>query len=163
MKKIIKNSQKAFTLIELLVVIAVLGVLAAGVLTAINPVKRIQQANDTKIKNDIGQIAQGMQAFYTSSSTSTGGTPYYPGAISDIVGPTGELKITPTGATYTITGVDDAAADCAGTTKKCSEITISAPLNETNQGYWCWQSSTGKAGRVAAAPAAKATSCGAFL
>ncbi|MBI5465397.1 prepilin-type N-terminal cleavage/methylation domain-containing protein, partial [Candidatus Gottesmanbacteria bacterium] len=56
--------KKGFTLIELLVVIAVLAVLAAGVIVAINPGKRIRQANDAKIKNDIGQLATGLQAYY---------------------------------------------------------------------------------------------------
>ncbi len=55
--------KNGFTLIELLVVIAVLGVLAAGVFTAINPLKRLQQARDAQRKTDIGQMANAIETY----------------------------------------------------------------------------------------------------
>ncbi len=58
--------RKGFTLIELLVVIAVLGVLAAGVFTAINPLKRIQQARNAQRKMDLGQIANALETYAVS-------------------------------------------------------------------------------------------------
>ncbi len=61
------SKSKGFTLIELLVVIAVLGVLAAGVFTAINPLERLAQARDAQKKATIGQLAQAMSAYYTSN------------------------------------------------------------------------------------------------
>lgn len=57
---------KGFTLIELLVVIAVLGVLAAGVFTAINPLQRIRDARDSQRKAAIGQLANALEAYAVS-------------------------------------------------------------------------------------------------
>ena len=55
---------KGFTLIELLIVIAILGLLAAGVLVAINPAKRTASARDAQRKTDVGQIAQSLVEYY---------------------------------------------------------------------------------------------------
>ena len=95
MKKL--SSPKGFTLIELLVVIAVLGVLAAGVFAAINPLQRINQANDARAKNDLGQIVQAIQSYYTN-----GNPPVYPAALTDLT--PNDLKVVPSapsGYTYT--------------------------------------------------------------
>lgn len=48
---------KGFTLIELLVVIAILGIIIAAVVAGINPVDKINAANDAKVQADIGTIA----------------------------------------------------------------------------------------------------------
>ncbi len=48
--------QKGFTLIELLIVIAILGVLAAAVLSAINPVEQINRGRDTGSLSDAEQL-----------------------------------------------------------------------------------------------------------
>lgn len=61
-----KSSLKAFTLIELLVVIAVLGVLAAVLLFAINPLQQMARGRDSGRKNNVGQIVNAMQSYYTS-------------------------------------------------------------------------------------------------
>lgn len=55
-----------FTLIELLVVIAVLGVLAAGVLVGIDPLERVQQAQDAGRKTKLSQIINGAISYATS-------------------------------------------------------------------------------------------------
>lgn len=145
MKQINKKSQQAFTLIELLVVIAVLGVLAAGVLTAINPIKRIQQANDVKIKNDVSQIAQAEQAYFTSSSIQS-----YALNVQALVD-SKDLKTLP-GTTVTITG-------------GASDIAVWAPLTEigtgtsTTAGWFCWSSASGKAGVVKGDTAPSGSTC----
>jgi general secretion pathway protein G len=60
-----KNSASVgFTLIELLVVIAVVGVLAVGTITVINPVAQFQKANDSRRKSDIGQIQKALETYY---------------------------------------------------------------------------------------------------
>src|SRR3990167_8859909 len=74
-----KKFFKGFTLIELLIVIAILGILAAAVLVAVNPAKRQRQARDSARKNDIGQMATALQAYYTTPGQGfylgTSGTP----------------------------------------------------------------------------------------
>lgn len=55
--------RKSFTLIELLIVIAILGILAAAVLVAINPGKRMKQATDSKRKNDLSQLVNALNSY----------------------------------------------------------------------------------------------------
>lgn len=56
-----------FTLIELLVVIAILGILSSVVLIAINPAKRIAEANDSQMKSDLGQLQTALEAYATAN------------------------------------------------------------------------------------------------
>jgi type IV pilus assembly protein PilA len=63
-----KTLTQGFTLIELLVVIAIIGILAAVVLVAINPAQRIAEANDSKVKSNIGQVATALEACYTANA-----------------------------------------------------------------------------------------------
>lgn len=145
-----KKLQRGFTLIELLVVIAVLAVLAAGVITAINPAKRIKQANDAKIKNDVGQIATGMQSYFTSSQYQE-----YPTSVQLLVD-SGDLKVKPTapgGADYIVTPTLTNCGDSLPNT--ACEVAVSATLNDPKPGstnVWCWQSVTGKACEAATCP-----------
>ncbi len=132
--------KRGFTLIELLVVIAVLGILAAGVFVAINPLKRINQANDARIKSDIGQIANAMQAYYVMHQS-------YPTKVADLV-TSGDLKTEPTtpdGNKYTINPTDDNGNSC--TTSTCTQATIIVPLAapQTTGASWKWDSTTGQA------------------
>ncbi|OGD86818.1 hypothetical protein A2164_02570, partial [Candidatus Curtissbacteria bacterium RBG_13_35_7] len=55
----------AFTLIELLIVIAIMGILAAAVLVAINPGKRLAQARDAQRKGDINALTNALAGYYT--------------------------------------------------------------------------------------------------
>ena len=64
-RKTLKRFTHGFTLIELLIVIAIMGILAAAVLIAINPVKRQAEAKDANVKSDIASIGSGLQAYYT--------------------------------------------------------------------------------------------------
>ena len=154
---IVKDSSRnwrfaGFTLIELLVVIAILGILAAAVLVAINPVKRSQQARDSARKSDIGQLATALQAYST-----TPGAGNYPGtATSGVVTAqltaltaSGDLKRIPDDSnssqhyTYTVSvtsGIGNNAAVYAQ---------LEAPTGTT--GFWCWRSSVGVASEVTAA------------
>lgn len=135
-----KRFSNGFTLIELLVVIAVLGVLASGVVVAINPLKRINQANDANIKSDIGQIVNAMQAYYTQYKS-------YPTQVSDLV-TSGELKsepLKPDNTSYTIT---TSPSGCTTAAKDCTEATIREPLGAptTPGASWEWNSTNGQVG-----------------
>ena len=101
-----KHRCRGFTLIELLIVIAILGVLAAGILVAINPLAQLQKARDAGRKTAIQQISQAMERYaishdgiyptdpscgsncWTQTFTSGGG-------IGNILITSGELKQVP--------------------------------------------------------------------
>ena len=57
---------KGFTLIELLIVIAVIGILAAALLAAIDPIDKVKQGRDTKVVNDVRSIYDGANRVYTN-------------------------------------------------------------------------------------------------
>lgn len=89
------NKLKGFTLIELLVVIAILGVLAGGILVAINPLEQLNRGRDAGRKSTISQLGNAVQAYYTSQGAiyPTGSTSW----MSDLVS-AGELRNTPENA-----------------------------------------------------------------
>lgn len=130
---------KGFTLIELLIVIAILGILAAGVLVAINPVQKINQAKDANAKSDVGQIATALQAYYTVNSS-------YPTDLATLV-TSNELKVLPTTTTYTYAKTP--------ATAPFTDVSVSFTLfipSGTNT-LWCWRSSLGTAVAAATCPA----------
>lgn len=137
--------KKGFTLVELLIVIAVLGVLAAGVVAAVNPLKRINQANDTKVKNDVGTIALAMNAYFSQ----IGSYPTVAQGQAQLV-TNGDLKAqlaAPSGySAYTIAVTP---AGCAGTAASaCTDIAIYGQLKSPTVAAnvaWCYKSSTGTA------------------
>lgn len=148
LKNIRKFSSKGFTLIELLIVIAILGVLAAGILVAIDPVDKINSANDSKVQNDISGAGRAAEAYATTHNG------FYPAALTDLTD-SGELKRVPaspyTGAGFPYTvqnyintppvvGVCTAGTDCTG-------ILIAGQLKSkkfTGITFWQYDSTTGK-------------------
>ena len=65
-RNILTKAAKGFTLIELLIVIVIIGVLAAVILIAINPVEQIARANDSGRISDIAEIGHAVQAYYAN-------------------------------------------------------------------------------------------------
>jgi len=105
-----KSKIKGFTLVELLIVIAILGVLAAGIIIAIDPVQQMARARDASRKNNIGQIGTALVSYYASHAAS------YPTAdanwLSNLVN-AGELKSVPPSVAYSVSG-----------TSACSTATV---------------------------------------
>src|ERR1051325_11024395 len=54
------QAEKGFTLIELLIVIGIIGFLAAAVLVAVDPVKRIQDARDARRFSEANALLNAM-------------------------------------------------------------------------------------------------------
>lgn len=95
-----KKFSAGFTLIELLIVIAILGILAAGILVAINPLQQLAKARDATRKTAAKQINDAITRYFTVNGSypdttcnwcnSEGGPNWIPSLVSS-----GELKNVP--------------------------------------------------------------------
>ena len=63
--------KSGFTLVELLIVIALLGVLAAAVLAAINPLEQANRARDTRMKSDASQMLAAHDRYFVTQDKFT--------------------------------------------------------------------------------------------
>jgi len=61
-----KETNKGFTLMELLIVIGVLGILAAGLLAAIDPFEQLKKARDTNNRSAAIELLQSSQRYYAT-------------------------------------------------------------------------------------------------
>ncbi len=85
------DSKRGFTLIELLIVIAILGILAAGVLVAIDPIDKINAAKDSKLQSDVRVLAVALESYAASHNGQ-----YPPGVhdeVQDVLIASGDLKV----------------------------------------------------------------------
>ena len=57
---------KGFTLVELLIVIALIGILAAVVLAAINPLEQANRARDTRLRSDAAQLLAAIDRYFSN-------------------------------------------------------------------------------------------------
>jgi len=60
------SANKGFTLMELLIVIGVLGILAAGLLAAIDPFEQLKKARDTNNRSAAIELLQSSQRYYAT-------------------------------------------------------------------------------------------------
>ncbi|MEK7584583.1 MAG: type II secretion system protein [Patescibacteria group bacterium] len=67
--KNINNRPRGFTLIELIIVVAIIGLLAAALFVAIDPAKRIGDANDAQRWSDITSILNAILTYTADSQT----------------------------------------------------------------------------------------------
>ena len=88
-------SSKGFTLIELLIVIAVLGVLAAGVLVAIDPGEQLARGRDASRKSSISQLGRAIQAYYTANGAYLDASVGVPTGWRAILLAAGDIKVFP--------------------------------------------------------------------
>ncbi len=95
------GDSSGFTLIELLIVIAILGILAAGLLVALDPAERIRQSSDTRAINDVAEFSKQIEQW--TIQTGDGGIPGdYPDSVAEV----NAANITwnpPSGYAYTFT------------------------------------------------------------
>lgn len=127
-----------FTLLELLIAMAVLVALVTAIIISINPKKRISGANDTRIKNNIGQISTALESYYTLKNG------LYPPSLSDLVEEQALKTILtpPDGGSYS-SGYS-VSASCE---PKSCEAALFYPLQDpqVSGSVWCWRSAIGQA------------------
>ncbi|MFI5206276.1 MAG: RDD family protein, partial [Candidatus Paceibacterales bacterium] len=107
--------------------LAIMGILAAAVLVAVNPVARQQQAKDAVRKVDIGQIATALVVYSDKNNK-------FPDTLDDLV-KSGDLQLVPTdptGAKYWYLASSDHSSAVAY-----------ALLDANKNQVWCWRSKTG--------------------
>lgn len=63
----ILRKNKGFTLVELMIVIAIIAVLVSIILIAVNPVRVIHDAQDTKRRTEINQAKTALQLYYNDN------------------------------------------------------------------------------------------------
>ena len=66
--KELQNNQKGFTLIELLIVIVIIAALAVTVFTALNPIKRIKDAHDSRRATDVETILDAIHSYIVDNN-----------------------------------------------------------------------------------------------
>jgi prepilin-type N-terminal cleavage/methylation domain-containing protein len=69
-----KIFQKGFTLIELIIVIAILGILAAGLIAALDPVEQINRGRDSSNRTKANEINRALQRYYATAAQVGSGT-----------------------------------------------------------------------------------------
>jgi len=147
------KSGAGFTLIELLIVMAVIGILAASVLTLINPLEQFAKARDSERKKTLRELANALERYmikkgsYPStggvwcgepgSNWTTCGADWIPGllASNEITilpkNPNGGRICTPADRTYLYT--DEGSGSCYKLLAHCSpEVT---PLDPNDPFY----------------------------
>ncbi len=67
------KGKKGFTLIELLVVIGILGILAVGLLAAIDPFEQLKKGRDTNLRNVTVEYVNACTRYYATHGESCPG------------------------------------------------------------------------------------------
>lgn len=94
------SQKKGFTLIELLVVIGILGILAAGLLAAVDPLEQLKKGRDQQRRNIAVELHNAMTRYYAINGTMPGTVAITltagaaaPAAVSALID-SGEIKST---------------------------------------------------------------------
>lgn len=111
------EDSKGFTLIELLIVIAVLGVLAAAILIAIDPVEQLARGRDGGRKNTVSETGRAFETYYTANSV-------YPAASGwdGTLVNFGDIRVAPTDPGGTLANCATAGTAASTDSKLCYRL-----------------------------------------
>ncbi len=148
-----KKFTKGFTLIELIIVIAVIALLAAATFVAINPAKRVGDANNARRWSDVTAIADAYSAYLadnggthpTTTPSPTSGVTY---SIATTTGGTAFATcqtVTKGNPTTTTALIDLSALVTNGYMGQIPlDPNFSYGTDARNSGYYFYRESTGK-------------------
>lgn len=124
---------KGFTLIELIIVIGVLGVLAAALLVAIDPIEQLKRGRDAGRLSSVTQLGRAIQTYVAGQ-----GSNVYPGSAQGFSATSWQTVLGPTGSgdiKNVIPATPNPTIDCAAGTSGFFSI-------EPVHGFCYWQSVT---------------------
>lgn len=74
--------KKGFTLIELLIVIAILGILAIGLMAALDPLEQLKRGRDTSTRNSVEEFYNAALRYYSTKERFPWGSTIQAGGIA---------------------------------------------------------------------------------
>jgi type IV pilus assembly protein PilE len=105
LKRLLNNKnfryKKGFTLIELLVVLGILGILAAALLAAINPVEQLRKAQDASLEELASQYVSATARYYSTNNAYPWYTVANGGTLCNGATGTAPSNVALTNATFT--------------------------------------------------------------
>ncbi|MBT4209743.1 MAG: prepilin-type N-terminal cleavage/methylation domain-containing protein [Candidatus Komeilibacteria bacterium] len=109
-----KFKQKGFTLIELIIVIAIIALLAAATFVAVNPAKRIGDANNAQRWSDVTAIADAWSTYVADNTGTLATTSYFQDGVTyeilvygDTTGVAGSASCTATTGVSSVVRLDN--------------------------------------------------------
>ena len=138
---------KGFTLIELIIVIAIISLLAAATFVAVNPARRVGNAQDATRYQDLMAIADAYQT-YLADNNSTPPTNTSDGTTYMIATTTPTVVVSPASCDSTTTPSRFVVLDTLVSTGYIGQIPLDPAYSYTNNTYssmyWMYHETSGK-------------------